>query len=309
MDPGGKVKVLGVEVGRIGSVTPDGDGVEIKLDIDRDQLAGIPAGVVAEIRATTVFGSKYVELVPTANGAPGHLVEGATIKASGITTEINTVFDGLARVLNGIDVARLNATLTVLARTLDGRGDDIAEFASRADRYLTRLEPLLPQLRRDLHGVATFAQLGVEISPSLVAILRNATVTATTVNDQQQALDRVLVDLSLLGGRATEFLNANGPGLAALLKNLRPTADTLHAYSTELPCLLKGLDETRKIMADVIGGTSHGLRALVSVRSELKHYTYPNDLPGYPAGRGPDCHGLPFLKPAQVPIPERGTPQ
>lgn len=312
MDPGGKVKMRGVEIGRVGSVERAGDGVRIVLEIDRDELDGIPADVVAEIRATTVFGAKYVELVPRGDAASaggGALADGAIIKASGVTTEINTVFDGLDRVLSGVDVASLNGTLTVLAQTLSGRGDDIASVAAQADAYLTKLEPLLPQLRRDLHEIARFARLGVEISPALLAILRNAAVTAGTVTDEEQALSRVLVDLSLLGGKAEKLLGENGDALATLLESARPTAATLRAYSTELPCFLKGMDITRKAMADVIGGTDATLRALVSVRSELTHYTVPRDLPGYPEGRGPDCHGLPRLKPSQVPVPERGTPQ
>lgn len=309
MDPGGKVKMRGVEVGRVGSVERAGDGVRIVLEIDRDEVDGIPADVVAEIRATTVFGAKYVELVPAKGGGSGRLADGDVIRASGVTTEINTVFDGLDRVLSGIDIASLNGTLSVLAQTLSGRGDDIASVAAQADAYLTKLEPLLPQLRRDLHEVARFARLGVEISPALLGILRNAAVTAGTVTDEEQALSRVLVDLSLLGGKAEKLLGENGDALARLLESARPTAATLRAYSTELPCFLKGMDVTRKAMADVIGGTDATLRALVSVRSELSHYTVPKDLPGLPEGRGPDCHGLPRLKPSQVPVPERGTPQ
>lgn len=309
MDPGGKVKMRGVEVGRVGSVERVGDGVEIVLEIDRDKIDGIPADVVAEIRATTVFGAKYVELLPAAEAGSARLADGDVIQASGVTTEINTVFDGLDRVLSGIDIAGLNGTLTVLATTLSGRGDDIAAVAAQADAYLTKLEPLLPQLRRDLHEVARFARLGVEVSPAMLAILRNATVTAGTVADEEQALDRLLVDLSLLGGKAEELLGENGDALATLLERARPTAATLRAYSSELPCFLKGLDETRKIMADVIGGTDATLRAFVSVRSQLTHYTYPNDLPGRPQGRGPDCNGLPRLKDGQVPIPERGAAQ
>lgn len=309
MDAGNKVKMRGVEIGRVGAVEPVGDGVELTLEIDEDELDRIPAGVVGEIRSTTVFGAKYVELVAPAGASQGPLADGAVIRASGVTTEINTVFDGLDRVLDGVDVASLNSTLTVLARTLSGRGDDIAAVAAQADAYLTKLEPLLPQLRRDLHEVARFARLGVEISPALIAILRNATVTAGTVTDEEQALARVLVDLSLLGGKAERLLGENGDALARLLRSARPTAATLRAYSIELPCLLQGLDETREVMAKVIGGTDAGLRALVSVRSELSHYEAPADLPGYPEGRGPDCHGLPRLKDSAIPIPERGTPQ
>lgn len=312
MDAGNKVKMRGVEIGRVGAVEPVGDGVELTLEIDADELDRIPAAVVGEIRSTTVFGAKYVELVApagTTGTSGGVLADGAVIRASGVTTEINTVFDGLDRVLSGVDVASLNSTLTVLARTLSGRGDDIAAVAAQADAYLTKLEPLLPQLRRDLHEVARFARLGVEVSPALIAILRNATVTAGTVTDEQQALSRVLVDLSLLGSKAERLLGENGDALARLLSSARPTAATLRAYSTELPCFLQGLDETRKVMAKVIGGTDAGLRALVSIRSELSHYEAPTDLPGYPEGRGPDCHGLPRLKDSAIPIPERGTPQ
>lgn len=219
------------------------------------------------------------------------------------------MFDGLDRVLSGIDVAELNGTLTVLARTLSGRGGQIADLAAQADAYLTRFEPLLPQLRRDLLQVARFAQLGVETSPALIHILENASVTAGTVADEQQALHTLLVDLSILGGTAEEFLAANGESLTTLLHRLRPTASTLRAYSTELPCLLKGLDESRKMAAAAIGGTEPGLRALVSIRSELPEYTFPRDLPGFPRGRGPACHGLPRLVPSQIPIPERGEPQ
>lgn len=314
MDPGGRVKMRGVEIGRVGAVNRAGESVEIVLEIDRDELDGIPADVVAEIRATTVFGAKYVELVAPARteGSPSAsapLADGAVIRAAGVTTEINTVFDGLDRLLSGIDIANLNGTLTVLAKTLSGRGDDIAAVAQQADAYLTKLEPLLPQLRRDLAEVARFARLAVEVSPALLAILRNATVTAGTVADEQQALDRLLVDLSLLGGRASELLGDNGDALARLLESARPTAATLRAYSSELPCFLKGLDETRKVMADVIGGTDASLRALVGIRSELSRYTVAKDLPGQPEDRGPSCQGLPRLKNSQIPIPERGTPQ
>ncbi|TWG94927.1 phospholipid/cholesterol/gamma-HCH transport system substrate-binding protein [Nocardioides sp. J9] len=306
MEPGARVKYHGVEVGRVGKIRPVGRDVEIVLEIDRDHIDRIPGGVVGDIRATTVFGAKYVELLPGAEATTGSLAEGAVIRASGVTTEVNTVFDGLDRLLSSVDIAQLNSTLTVLARTLDGRGTDIAAVARKAESYLTRLEPLLPDLRKDLLAVAELADLGVEVSPALIKVLRNATVTARTLTTQDQALDQLLVSLSLLGGEATEFLGINGDALADLLRAARPTAETLNAYSSELPCLLQGLEANRKVMADVLGGESAGLRALVSIRSELPRYTYPKDLPGLPKGRGPNCYGLPK---AEIPIPERGPEQ
>lgn len=70
VEPGAKVTYNGVEIGRvarIAEVTDDRAGradhsptARLTLDVDPDYLRYIPANAVAEIRATTVFGNKYV---------------------------------------------------------------------------------------------------------------------------------------------------------------------------------------------------------------------------------------------------------
>ncbi len=310
MDPGNPVKMRGIDVGRVGSVTARPDGtVVLTLELDRNQVSWIPANVVAQIESPTVFGAKYVDLSLPAAPSSGRIFAGDVINNSGVTTEINTVFKSLDGVLTSVNVADLNVTLTSLADAVRGRGATIAGLAQQADAYLTKLEPDLPLLRSDLVEVARFGQLGVQISPDLLRILENATVTGKTVVTQQQALDRLLVGLSLLGGEGTKVLGINATALADVLRNLRPTTGLLAAYSSELPCLLEGLDKTRDIMATVIGGKSHALIGKVSMRGALPAYTFPNELPASPQGRGPTCAGLPMLSKSQIPYPERGTPQ
>src|SRR6201999_1383454 len=66
MDSNAKVKLRGVQVGRVASVSGGSDGpaaVSLKLEIDPDQISHIPANVEAQIRATTIFGAKFVDLV------------------------------------------------------------------------------------------------------------------------------------------------------------------------------------------------------------------------------------------------------
>lgn len=310
MDAGNVVKMRGITIGRVGAIHADPDGTAtLTLEIDRNQAGHVPADVAAEIRASTVFGAKYVDLVPPAHPSGRVITAGQVIDISGVTTEVDTVFKSLDGVLSSINVADLNVTLTSLASAVRGRGDTIAAIAREADGYLTKLEPLLPQIRRDLYQVARFGELGLRVSPALLAILSNATVTSRTVVTQQQALDRLLVSLSLLGGEGARLLGVNSTALTSVLRNLRPTTSTLAAYSSELPCFLEGLDKTRTIMAGVIGGTTSALIGRVSMRGELPPYTFPKDLPGYPAGRGPTCAGMPMLSSSQIPFPERGTPQ
>jgi phospholipid/cholesterol/gamma-HCH transport system substrate-binding protein len=64
VEPGAKVTFNGVEIGRVSRINAvdDGDGqqAELILDVGPRYLEIIPANVSAEIRATTVFGNKYI---------------------------------------------------------------------------------------------------------------------------------------------------------------------------------------------------------------------------------------------------------
>ena len=86
MEAGGKVKLRGVQVGRVSSIS-GGDAlgpapVSLKLEIYPDQIEHIPANVQAKIRATTVFGAKFVDLVYPSDPSPQRLESGQVLKLS-----------------------------------------------------------------------------------------------------------------------------------------------------------------------------------------------------------------------------------
>src|SRR4051794_15093760 len=60
LDPDAKVKVRGVEIGRVVSIDQTADGASLKLALDPEQLKLVPANAGVDIRSTTVFGAKYV---------------------------------------------------------------------------------------------------------------------------------------------------------------------------------------------------------------------------------------------------------
>lgn len=78
---GGDVKVRGALVGRISEITLQSNGeavVEFRLEPD----LRIPIESAAEIRSKTVFGQKWIELLPTTPSAPPYLGPGDTIPDS-----------------------------------------------------------------------------------------------------------------------------------------------------------------------------------------------------------------------------------
>lgn len=306
MDPGNKVKYRGVEVGRVNDVTKTHSGALLELALDTDLSNQVASNVRAEIRASTIFGAKYVELVDAITPSSTRLQAGETIDARSVTTEVNTLFEGLDDVLSTVDVLALNNTLSVLSNSLRGRGDAIAELAATADAYLTELEPSLPQLRTDLRDLARLSSLGVRVAPALLQILENATTTSRTISSEQQALDRLLVDVAVLGETGSTVLSANTEQLVNVLAQTRPTSRLLAEYASELPCFLRGLERSGLLALKGAGGSSPGLNILATLRTQIRPYAGPADLPTPLRGSGPSCGGLPYLGAGDLPAPDIG---
>ena len=133
MNPDAKVKMRGVQVGKVASIEslPDGQAA-LHLAMDPAELRLIPANVLVDITSSTVFGAKFVELVPPADPSPQSMRAGQVLDADHVTVEINTVFQQLTSVLSKIDPAKLNETLGAIASAVNGRGDKIGQTLSRS---------------------------------------------------------------------------------------------------------------------------------------------------------------------------------
>ena len=126
MESGAKVMMNGVQVGRVARISSGAGSVSLRLDISPGQIKNIPANVGAQIRATTVFGAKFVDLVYPEHPSAQRLAAGAVLTSRNVTTEVNTVFQNLVGLLHQIDPAKLNAVLERAVGRFPGSG--------RADR-------------------------------------------------------------------------------------------------------------------------------------------------------------------------------
>ncbi|HYO20235.1 MAG TPA: MlaD family protein, partial [Dermatophilaceae bacterium] len=73
------VKVRGLIVGEVRSITSTGSGASIEMALQPDQVANIPVNVLARILPKTLFGERYVDLVIPSDPSPKAIVEGDTI--------------------------------------------------------------------------------------------------------------------------------------------------------------------------------------------------------------------------------------
>ena len=157
MESGAKVKLRGVQVGQVDSISPGTGAVSLKLDLFPDAIRYIPANVDARIRATTAFGAKYVELTYPTDPSSQRISAGAVLHSDNVSIEVNTVFQNLVGVLTRIDVSKLNSVLGAFAEGVRGQGEAIGQATTDANQVLMALNPRADTMRRDWQSLKGFS--------------------------------------------------------------------------------------------------------------------------------------------------------
>jgi virulence factor Mce-like protein len=237
------VKLRGVIVGEVRSIEPTEDGVEMLLAMKPDLLADVPAGVSAQIVPKTLFGEKFISLIPPATSTGESLQAGDVIERATVPIEVEELLNDLQPLLTAVDPANLSYTLTAVSDALDGRGKELGETLVTANRYLQKTNPDVPQLVDDLIKLGTVADGYADAMPELGRLLRNATFTGNTVVAKRAQLAAFFDEGTQLADTLTDFTKANGDNLVQLAGDSRPVLDVLGDYAPTFPCFLAGMSE------------------------------------------------------------------
>jgi phospholipid/cholesterol/gamma-HCH transport system substrate-binding protein len=258
MDPGSKVTYNGVEIGRVAKISEivrDGKpAAKFSLDVYPRYLKLIPANVNADIKATTVFGGKYVSLTTPRNPSPQRISPQTVIDARTVTTEINTLFQTITEIAQKVDPVKLNLTLSAAAQSLAGLGDRFGQSIVNANAVLDDVNPQMPQARHDIQQLAGLGDTYANAAPDLFDFLNNAVVTSRTINAQQKDLDQALLAAAGFGNTGADIFEKGGPYLARGAQDLVPTAQLLDTYSPELFCTLRNYHDVAPKVASFTGG-------------------------------------------------------
>jgi phospholipid/cholesterol/gamma-HCH transport system substrate-binding protein len=273
MDPGSKVTYNGVEIGRVAHISEvmrDGKpAAKFSLDVYPRYLKLIPANVNADVKATTVFGGKYVSLTTPQNPSPQRITPQTVIDARSVTTEINTLFQTITEIAQKVDPVKLNLTLSAAAQSLAGLGDRFGQSIVNANTILDDVNPQMPQARHDIQQLAGLGDTYANAAPDLFDFLNNAVITSRTINQQQKDLDQALLSAAGFGNTGADIFQRGGPYLARGAQDLVPTAQLLDTYSPELFCTVRNYHDIEPKATTFLGGNGYSLNAHTELMSGL----------------------------------------
>jgi phospholipid/cholesterol/gamma-HCH transport system substrate-binding protein len=297
MESGGKVKMRGVEVGRVASISAGSQTVSVQLEIYPDQIRYIPANVQAQIRATTAFGAKYVDLISPDTPSRARLAAGAHLASRNVSTEVNTVFQNLVDVLHQVDPPKLNSVLTALADGVRGQGQRIGEATTAANDVLLALNSRSETMRRDWRSFGQFSKTYAAAAQDIVHTLDAASTTSQTITSHKSQLNALLLNTIGFADAGIRLVGPSHNNFIDAINTLAPTTDLLMKYNPEYTCLLQGAKRFYDQGSQSIGGNGRTVVLDAGILWGNDPFVYPDNLPvvagkGGPGGK-PGCGSLP----------------
>ncbi|MGW4227691.1 MCE family protein [Streptomyces sp. NPDC004980] len=306
------VKLRGVVIGQVRDIAADGDGARLTLAIRPDRLGRIPADVTAQMLPTTLFGERFVALVPPPVPSARTLRAGDVIPQdrSSNAIELEEVLSNVLPMLTAVQPQKLAATLNAVSQALQGRGDKLGDTLVTLDAHLKEFNPHLPTLNADIKELVKVSTLYADAAPDVLDALTDFTTTSGTLAEQQAELADLYGSTTTSARDVTSFLQENKDNLIRLYASGRPTLELLAEYSDSFPCTLRTMAGFVPAMDKALGkGTDEpGLHVTVkSVKSKGK-YVAGRDTPVYDATGGPHCYSVPYVGKAAPTADTRTAP-
>ena len=250
---GSDVRVLGVAVGTVDSVTPSGTDVVVKISYE--ESVKVPSDAKAVIISPSVVGDRYVQLTPAYTGGEV-LGDGATmdVDQTAVPLELDQIYDNLDKLNvalgpNGANrEGALSDLLQVTADNFGGQGEqfhqtisDFADFSQTLSDNRTEFFDSTRALQGFISTLAENDQTVRRFNDSMADV-------STVLEGEKEELAAALRNLSVALGEVSTFVRDNRDALGRNIRGLNRVAgvlakqrDALDEILTAAPLALNNL--------------------------------------------------------------------
>ncbi|MEU0203981.1 MULTISPECIES: MCE family protein [unclassified Streptomyces] len=298
--PGSDVRVLGVRIGEVRSITPEGGRVRVDLEYDKDRR--VPADAQAAIINSSVVSDRYVQLLPVYRTGPV-LRDGAVIPESrtAVPVELDRIFDSLHTTSEALgpkganqdgSLARL---LGVSADNLEGQGKHLNRTVEDLSRAVTTLSDGRGDLFGTVRNLQVFTAALAADDQDVRSFNKSLAEVAGQLAGEREDLAAALKYLAKALGDVADFVRKNKKTLAADVKGLSKVTKVLVTQRAALEELLEvaptGLSNLQNAYNPAAG--------TLDTRNNAQHPQDPAALvcsllrtTGDEGGKNPDCAEL-----------------
>jgi len=237
---GNDVGVLGVPIGKVTAVTPEGRDVLVKMEINSDQP--IPAKAYALVVSRSVATDRYVELAPAWQPGQAQIADGGTV-------------GNLDRNQTPVEFDQVLTTIGNFANQISGTGpqkDAIGRFLSAQSTALTGRGTLIN------HAITS---LGAAVNG---VSAQRANATSTLV-----ALDKLTTTLANNQATIREFVQQVSQATSLLAAERTNFKDAISSATKMINVVAQFAKDNRSQITQAVNQTNGVLRTVIAKKAEV----------------------------------------
>ncbi|MEU3249850.1 MCE family protein [Streptomyces sp. NPDC006997] len=229
---GSDLRILGVKVGEVESVDPQ--GTRVRVDLALDDGVRVPKGARAVVVAPSVVADRFVQLTPAYRNGPA-LTDGAVLPASRNRTpvEIDQLYASLIDLSQALGPDGANSTgalsdlLTTGAANLDGNGKAIGDSVEQFGKAARTLDGSSDDLFTTLSQLQTFTTMLKDKDDDVRTAQERLDTVVSFFADNKDDLAGALDELGTALGQVKTFIQDNRGELKDNVERLVPVTQTL----------------------------------------------------------------------------------
>ena len=238
------IKLRGMIVGEVRGVDVKGDEVKFTLGMKPELINEVPADVTAQIVPKTLFGEKYISLIPADpdSAAGPKLKAGDTIRGAIVPIEFEKLLNDIYPLLTAVEPENLAVTLSALSTTLEGRGEDFGNTLVTLNNYLEKFNPESQAAVDDIIKLGEVSDAYAGDMPTFGRLLRNSAFSSRTVVAKRTELAAFFDESRRLSDTLTILFRASGDDMIDLAAQSVAPLGVAEKYSSTFPCFFKAYD-------------------------------------------------------------------
>jgi virulence factor Mce-like protein len=275
--PGSEVRLLGVPIGRVDSVTPE--GTEVRIDMSYDATYQLPANAEAVIISPSVVSDRFVQLTPSYSGSGPTLQDHATISLARtrVPVELDEIYSVTNQLLSKLGPQGVN-NKGAISRLLQTAASDLTGQGASLGAMIDNLAGAGATLNGSSNDF--FATVG-HLSSFTDALASNDAVVrafdsrmadvASFLASERGELSSALQNLASAFGTVDTFVSQNQALLATNVKRLATITSVLAGQREALGSLLRILPAAASNMARAWDPANQSIRARANEAELLKN--------------------------------------
>ncbi|MDN3296559.1 MCE family protein [Streptomyces ficellus] len=230
--PGSDVRVLGVRIGEVEEITPQGERVRVVLRYDAERK--VPAQANAAIINSSVVSDRYVQLLPVYRGGPA-MRDGDVIpeRRTAVPVELDRVFDSLHTTAEALGPrgankdGSLSRLLGVSADNLEGQGAQLHQTVEDLSLAVTTLSDGRQDLFSTVRNLQVFTAALAADDKSVRSFNDSLAKVAGQLAGERKDLAAALRHLGVALADVSEFVRKNKKSLTSNVEGLSKVTKVL----------------------------------------------------------------------------------